>query len=249
MKSKIKNIAFTIWSLFNKNNKQNHLFLLAHPRSGSSLLMHILTTNNQIAGFGEYLTKYKTEKDLKKASFDIRRKSGTLFSKVTFVANQVNHQSVTPTIKLLQKETVKVIFLIRNPEETLSSIAVLSKNKNRNLSQKEITSIYTERLQNLIYLAKNLPKEKYCFLTYNELVNNSEKTLERLSIFLELKTPLSKKYRLKKFTQKWGDPSQNITRGTIFKTNPEKILFKKEHLDNAQKVYEEALLFFKSQKE
>ena len=59
------------------------------------------------------------------------------------------------------------------------------------------------------------------------------------------KNPLKKEYQLKKYTQKWGDPSSNITKGTIFKTNSKAITIHDDLLDNASKAYKNAYHFFK----
>jgi len=96
MKKVIKNILFFTWSLLRQKKEQQHLFLMAHPRSGSSLLMHILTTNKSIAGFGEYLTKYINNSDFLKSEFDIRRKTLHFFKNYLYIANQINHHSITP---------------------------------------------------------------------------------------------------------------------------------------------------------
>ena len=69
---------------------------MGHPRSGSSLLMHVLSDHNKIIGFGEYFIKYQNFESLIKSEFDIRRKSRQLFKKCEYIVNQVNHRSVTP---------------------------------------------------------------------------------------------------------------------------------------------------------
>ncbi len=74
MKNFIKNILISLWKPFSPNPNQDYLFIMGHPRSGSSLLMHILESNDEIIGFGEYFTKYKDSKSLLKSEFDIRRK-------------------------------------------------------------------------------------------------------------------------------------------------------------------------------
>ena len=46
MKNFIKNILISLWSPFKPNKNQFFLFIMGLPRSGSSLLMHILESNN-----------------------------------------------------------------------------------------------------------------------------------------------------------------------------------------------------------
>ena len=43
----IKHLLFKIWFLLNPIAKPNVVFILSHMRSGSSLLEHILSSNNR----------------------------------------------------------------------------------------------------------------------------------------------------------------------------------------------------------
>lgn len=241
MKELIKNILISLWNPFKPTKNQDYLFIMGLPRSGSSLLMHILASNNEIIGYGEYFTKYNNSRTILKSEFDIRRKSGQLFKNCKYIANQVNHHSVTPKLDIIITQTNKHILLIRNPEDTISSIITLSNNKGMPMSEEEITNIYIERLDYLIKLSKQLNPSNWMFLDYYDLVNNSEKILKKITEFLTLKEPLKSKYELKKFTQKWGDPSINITEGKIIKTNSNKVNINPELIEKALLKYNETI--------
>ena len=142
MKKEIKNILCFLWKLFFQNKNQKQLFLMGHPRSGSSLLMHILTSNNEIVGYGEYLIKYNDSKSFDLAEFDIRRKAGNLFGSFQYIANQINHHSITPKLELLDSKNIKLIILLRKPKETLSSNFLLAERKQKPMSQNDITDLY-----------------------------------------------------------------------------------------------------------
>ncbi|MBV1922556.1 MAG: sulfotransferase [Flavobacteriaceae bacterium] len=241
MKNLLKNLLCSVWkTLFQKKN-QKHLFLMGHPRSGSSLLMHILTSNNEIAGFGEYLIKYNDSKSFDLAEFDIKRKSKSLFKSIKWVANQVNHHSITPEIELLNSKDIKLIILLRKPEETLSSIFLLAERKQKPMSQNDITKMYVERLNYFSLLINKVDRSQWLFLTYESLLSEKEIALKKLSDFLEIKEMLSPKYQLKQYTQVWGDPSENIKKGAIFKTNSKQIPWDKKLLEEANKVYENTI--------
>ena len=48
-----------MWKPFRPDKSQRFLFIMGHPRSGSSLLMHVLSDHDKIIGFGEYFIKYQ----------------------------------------------------------------------------------------------------------------------------------------------------------------------------------------------
>jgi len=203
--------------------------------------MHILTSNKDISGFGEYLTKYEALINLQKAEFDIRRKSNALFKAQRYIANQVNHHSVTPTTKLLISSKSKIVFIFRKPSETLSSMAVLSKKKNSNLNPTEIAQFYKERLKNIREIASQIPSKQWRFTTYNELINHPKETLISFSEFLQLSNPLTHHYQIQKYTQIWGDPSENIREGKIINPKSPQIKFPKDLLKPCEEAFENTL--------
>ncbi len=241
MKKRIKNILYISWNLLRVKSKENHLFLIAHPRSGSSLLMHILTSNKEICGFGEYLSAYKNLRDLDKAAFDIRRKSNNLFKEVTYIANQIVHNKSTPSLDLLRLSNAKIIFLIRPPKKTLSSLATLAKKKNSEMTHLQLSEIYKQRLLEIQILAKAIPNTNWIDITYTDLLENPEKTLTKITCFLDLKKPLSTQYAIQKYTQVWGDPSKNIKAGKIIKTQSPQINFTDALLQSCEKIYADTL--------
>ena len=245
MKAIIKNILFLTWKLFRPKRKQDHLFLMGHPRSGSSLLMHLLSSNEELLGFGEYFIKYEDSLSLLRSEFDIRRKTNRLFRNKTYIVNQINHHSITPNQQLLIDVGVKVIFLIRSPEATLSSWKLFSEEKNKPLSFDAISEFYVERLNYLVQLASVLPQGSWCFLTYEELIETPGITLEKLTRFLSLKEPLSSSYKIQGFTQVWGDTSENITKGKIFRTDSKQLPIDSKSVEITSKAYRNTLEYFK----
>lgn len=238
MKKAVKNILCFIWKIFFQKRNQNQLFLMGHPRSGSSLLMHILTSNNEIVGYGEYLIKYTNLKSFDVAEFDIRRKAGKLFGSFQYLANQINHHSITPNLELLDLKNIKFIILLRKPKETLSSIFLLAERKQKPMSQDDITDLYLERLQFLSTFIETVEKSQWIFTSYETLINDKEKELKKLSDFLKLNKSLTPNYQLKSYTQIWGDPSENIKKGAIFNTNSTQIPWNNNLLEEAEKMYE-----------
>lgn len=248
MKNLIKYFLCGVWKLFFQKKAQKHLFLMGHPRSGSSLLMHIITSNSEIIGYGEYLTKYNSTGSFDLAEFDIRRKAGGLFKNFKFIANQINHHSITPNIDLLRSKDIKFVILIRKPATTLSSMHFLSKNAKKPMLQSQITDIYVERLQYLSMVTSYIKPSQWTYAKYEDIITNTKSTLQELSGFLNLQENLTPDYKLKKYSQVWGDPSKNIIKGTVFNTLSEQIIFDEIQLAKAEIVYQETLANLQSKK-
>ncbi len=121
-----------------------------------------------------------------------------MFKKCKFIVNQVNHHSVTPNLKVVISKTNKHLLLIRNPEDTLSSMIKLSDSVNQPMSQEAVTAIYIERLEYLKKMTNLIDPLNWVFICYDDLLNNSEENLKNLTNFLALKKPLKKEYQLKR---------------------------------------------------
>lgn len=237
MKALIKNILVFIWGILRTKKRQNYLFIMAHTRSGGSLLMHILSSNKEILGYGEFHTSYIDNFSFKRTEFDIRRKTNQLLRKYEYVANQVNHHSITPNINLFISQNIKVIILIRKPEPTLSSMIQLSNTTLYPKSEEYLVSRYNRRMEDIYVMAGKLNPKNWTFIRYEDLVDNPDETLLKLSQYLGLAEPLKKEYELKKFTQVLGDPSTNINKGKVYKTSSKQVLIDKELLSKAMKMY------------
>ena len=241
LKKSMKNSLFFVWKLFDFNQAADNLFLLGHARSGSSLLMHILTNNDEILGFGEYHTSYKTKEDLLKAAFDIRRKNNCYYTQKKYIANQINDQNRTPNLDLLIKEKIKIIILIRQPPKALSSMFLYAKKAGFPMEKEAVVRYYIHRLQYFFEIASQLPAENWTFVTYEDLLENTTATLQQLSEFLDLKNPLTQVYKKQKYTQISGDSSENILQGKIIKTTSEQVDFEDKLLDLATETYQKTL--------
>jgi len=241
----IKNIVFKVWKGLSPNPKT--IFIMAHMRSGSSLLEHILSSNPEILGAGEQSRTYFTNLDLKKGELFIKRLNNRIFKGSKYVTDQVLHNQFTPNIDLFRSNEIKAVILIRNPEETISSIENLNGpygiSENNDFCSLEY---YTQRLEYLVNLSRQIPHGNQIFITYEELVTNPENTLKKITLFLELKTVLNKEYNIKATTGKFGDTSKNIKEGTIINAKKKTI-----HIDTTTKTklndyYKKTMLFFKN---
>ncbi|WP_299120826.1 sulfotransferase [uncultured Winogradskyella sp.] len=221
---------------------------MAHVRSGSSLMTHILCTNDDILGFGEYSYEISDEDDLETFNFDVRRKSREFFSKPTYITNQINDSYCFPDKRLLKLKRLKFIFLIRQPQEAISSMYQLTKRFDQtHLTLEKLVDQYCKQVNYLLKLKDAISEDQYVFLTYESLIRNPENQLNRLSSFLKLNQPLSPEYNLQKFTHHSGDPSEHICSQKIKTTKSPQIKLDKVLLERAQTVYNKALVSFKKE--
>lgn len=194
------------------------IFLLGHMRSGSTLLMHILLSHPSITGIGESNKVYSTDDDLWSLVLSSRLEHRTLFQRTTYYADQINHNAKTPDFSIFSDYDMRYILLIREPMTSISSILRLSKKYYTNTwTLKKAEEYYIQRLEKLYEIAKN-DHYKTLIMQYETLTQQPNLSLDNLTTWLNLNTPLSPEYQQFKFTGQRGDPSSNVRIGKI-KTN------------------------------
>lgn len=194
---------------------ERHLFVLAHPRSGSTVLAHVLNDHAEVTGYGEHHVSYDSLGDLRRlearnAHFAHQPNLHTTYTMDKIVWNQ---HMIGPVVQA--SESSRFVFLIREPEATLESYGrmfhMLPTDADRFRS-------YRRRLEGLINQARSIDDPLRAFsLTYDELTHRTDDALEALSTWLELDPPLRSHYGLTPKTgiQSWGDPSDNIKAGKV----------------------------------
>jgi len=197
--------------------KKYQTFILGHMRSRSTLLAHILMDSKEIYGFGETNKVYKNKLDFIKMRVKTRIYNNANIPIKYIYLDQINHNQKTPNIALL-KAYVKPILLVRTPEESFESIRKLTRDFYTEWSHKKIENYYLKRLEFLLTLKSNTLPDQRVIINSQELITNPQKSLHKISTFLNLKTPLSSNYTTYNFTGKHGDPSSIISSGKITKT-------------------------------
>ncbi len=202
------------------------LLLLSHMRSGSSLLTHLLTTNPEVIGYGETHINYADASDfkglLKKVYWQAQdfRTLGdiqNLRMNHQYVMDKVLHNKKFLNHDFLQSEQVYAIFLLREPERSLASIADLKPHWN----QQDTIEYYTERMARLVDYARliNTP-DRMLVVTYEQLLDDTPKVLTTLQQFLQTRTPFTEEYKVLKTTgmKGVGDPKGKIKAGKIVRS-------------------------------
>ncbi|MFC4721290.1 sulfotransferase [Geojedonia litorea] len=219
---------------------------MSHMRSGSSLLEHILSTNDQILGIGEQNRIYRNKTDLELIEYRARWVLKKFLKRYKYSVDQILHSEYISDRSILKDNSIKCIFLIRKPMETISSIENLGGYPYNINNRGKFNSInyYNKRVSELIQISRLIPANSQFFLTYNELISKPDETLQSLRDFLELKTPLTKEYKLKPTTGKMGDRSENIKAGTIILTKSKTIKLGKEICSKLVANYKKAYNYF-----
>jgi len=212
-----------------QGHPQDYIFVLSHMRSYSSLLCHILGSHSEISGYSEMHSSYLELSDL----LTLKQKVAVATDNHLpnrFVLDKILNPSVNTSESILNNEHVHVIFLLRNPEDTIKSIINMGINLNVGAQMewcKDVEKVlvyYINRLKQIENYSLKMQKSAL-FIASEKILDDSEQTLKQLTGFLGLKTKLEKDYSIFKYTglRGHGDPSAVIKEG--------KMIHQKSHYD------------------
>ncbi|MFC1784119.1 hypothetical protein ACFL0J_00650 [Candidatus Neomarinimicrobiota bacterium] len=223
----------------------NYIFIISHMRSYSTLLSHVLGSNKNIDGYGELHYSYLNRFDSLKAKIQVMYAVDNSLQG-NFILDKLLHNANQIAESFLQKNTVKLIFLLRNPIDTYKSrINLLQRIKKRNIDPLQIHNYYINRLPMLVQQAKSLDTKKI-FIESEQIKTNTSATLQKLNNFLELDDKLTNNYQLFKFSGygNYGDSTDNIKIGVISKGSNQydNIVLPDEIMKIAHIVYNESKL-------
>lgn len=213
-------------------------------RSYSTLLSHVLGSNKDIDGYSELHYSYLNKLDGLKAKIQIMYTLGSGLSG-NYILDKLLHNENQISESFLQENTVKLIFLLRNPHDTYRSrINLQLRYTKQNIDPKIIHNYYVNRLKMLIQQAKSLNTNKI-FIESEQIKTNTDAMLDKLRDFLELDDVLTSNYQLFKYSGRgnYGDSSDNIKKGVISKNsnNYDKIIIPDEILKIANVAYNKAI--------
>ena len=224
---------------------EKFIFILSHMRSGSTFLTHLLASNPAISGYGETRTRYFT-----------RRHFGILTGKVLYTLRHdplsggkryvldklLHNRFVGPAgAKIFCGDDVKVVFLLREPLGTLTSLL----NRFRH-TETRAGNYYLRRLDMLQkYVDELTPRTSCLALTYDQLLYRTDGVFRLLERFLALDCSLAETYRILPTTgmTRIGDPSPKILSGKIVRDGPEadRMRISTETIETARDRYERCL--------
>lgn len=211
--------------------KKKYLFVVSHMRSRSSVLSHILGNNPEVIGYKELHQAYTGKKSLINMQIKLGKDLNPNFKNKYLLDKILNNYTISDAI--LKKVQPKMLFLLRDPEETIKSI--INMGFKTGVAQYKdpikVTEYYCNRLSNLEQLSYKAGKGNL-FIASKDLVENSEDTLNKISNWLHLESPLKTTYATFKDTGVigFGDPLENIKSGVLKATEGYSNVYIPEHL-------------------
>lgn len=203
-------------------HKYRYVFVLAHVRSGSTLLSHILASNPQFAFAGESYLTYTTPHDLQQLIVETCQRLHKIWLSAPYIVDQINHAYISHEI-LNSPLVDRCVILIRQPEATLKSAIVTPGAPGMpGMPEKEALDYYVNRLDELVEYGVLL-KDRALLIEYDDLVDRHQEILAALTDFFGTTQPFEATYRKHRLTGHIGDPSINIKAGHIIRTQPHKI--------------------------
>ncbi len=201
-------------------SRQRYLFVLAHPRSGSTLLNRVLATNPEIASYGENHKVYRRAFDLFLLLCRTAARLKNYSLSETYVMDKLVWPKYGMPSSIRHASNVKFIIITREPRATFNSMArLISDWRNEQTSH----GIYMDEMD---WLEKevgtiNDPARCLC-VRYEDLLKNSERVFQTLRTFLHVDAPFSENYDVIKTTGdlRFGDSSENIKAGKFRAPTP-----------------------------
>jgi hypothetical protein len=197
---------------------KQHIFLLSHMRSYTSLFGHIMGSNPHICGYYEMHIGYYSWKSL------IRQKLLYFEQELPkpgfrYMFDKILHDEHGMSLDILMRKNVKPIFCLRHPQDVIPSILKLYQQVDPTHafnSESCATAYYIQRLTTLEGLANALERD-FFYLDAEAIKLDSQRCLDDLSDWLTLRIKLSPQYELQKNTSKarFGDSSGNLNVGRI----------------------------------
>jgi len=200
------------------SNDSEYIFVLSHMRSYSTLLSHIVGSSPEVSGYCETHTKYRWSGDLlrlrvKAYGATPSRRPGR------YVLDKILHNNLVIWNAVLRHPSLKIIFLVRRPQETIASIM----NMGHTLvdiswyrDPESVTSYYVDRLRYLADIAER--RERPALLIRAEdILARTDEVLASITDYLDLGAGLDEEYSIFEKTGKpWhGDASASIRQGRI----------------------------------
>lgn len=187
-------------------------------RSRSSLLSHIILSNDKFVGMGESNATYTGYWRV----YYMKLKSLGFWKLIPFFrkdfVDQINHNIKTPNQELLLNPDIKLIILIRNPIDSIKSIMRLTNEYFEPWSYERARDYYCERLEYLEQICIKKDKADILIVNSDSLILDTDNTLIKLSRFLGLSSNLNSNYSKFNFTGIKGDPSNKIQTGEVLKS-------------------------------
>jgi hypothetical protein len=198
--------------------QHHYLLLLSHMRSYSSLLAHLLGSSPEIEGYGEAHVRYRHPWDLWRLRRSIQRSTGREL-RGRWMLDKILHNHIRPPDRLVDREFVRAVIFIREPEPSLQSMLALARvtpDGGPMRDPQRCCDYYVSRLHRLREDGERLGSAAIYF-DAEALVERPHALLSGLGDWLGLRQPLRTGYAVGVRSGEcgFGDPSDNIRAGRI----------------------------------
>jgi hypothetical protein len=214
-----------------RRREYRYVFVLAHGRSGSTLLSHVLASHPNFTGAGELFLTYTTPSDLPNLILTTCEYLHKWRVCTPFIVDQINQDQFLTDETLKSSLVHKCVILIRSPEATLKSMM-----KVFGRQETAACRYYVERLATLAHYGSIL-RERAILVEYDDLIEHTEETLAGLTRLFAVDPPFSPEYVVHRATGKTGDPSANLLTGRIFRTPEHAIAISPEVMAEATPAF------------
>lgn len=242
-----------------------YLFVLAHARSYTTMLCHILGSHPQICGYSEALIPYETAVDLIRLNCEVFR-AGNYRGDAEYVLDKVLYDNFPVSDVVLRNPRVTPVFLVREPGPAIAShVRMRIHEQEQGMSDwgpqgsdpgwnaAVVAEYYIARLDSLRAQCGRLGAmgKRGVFLTAEELMDNTAAAFRLIERELALREPLREEYRLFPNTGKpgSGDTTPAIRAGRIVRDRDGQdvmILMQEELFERARRAHAECLAAFRS---
>jgi hypothetical protein len=197
--------------------RPGYIFILSHMRSYSTLLAHLLGSHPEISGYAERSISYRSP--LRLYGLRLRLALSRKLEGARYVLDKILHDGYAISRSVLRQGNVVPIILVRRPEPTLASIFGLGALAGAHpwyTDPEAVTRYYARRLARLAEYGSWAP-DRAILVRSEDMLQETQLVLTRLTQELDLDAPLSTTYRLFEHTGKpgYGDPSQRILAGQV----------------------------------
>lgn len=199
---------------------RGYILLISHMRSHSSLLAHILGSHPEIDGYSELHRRYDSRMDLREMTRRIEEATGRR-RRGRYALDKLLHNAGHIDAAILRRDDVEVVFLIRNPVDTIPSIVRTSRAVDPSLpvaAPEAAIDYYVARLERIGRYSEFMG-ERAAFVESERLIDDTDAVLARLTRYLGLATPLEPTYERFPLSGRpgHGDPSTNILAGRVLR--------------------------------
>ena len=227
-----------LWGATGYLRPAGYIFVIGHMRSYSSLLTHILGSHPKVSGYAEMHQKYRNWLDLLELNSKVERTTDKL-SAHRYVLDKILHpQALSP--RVMARKDLRAIAIAREPRSTIASILQLRAGGID--STETAVRYYVERMQTLLRVAE-MRRGDLVYLDGESLVEGTDRTLARLTDYLQLTPQLRSEYSIFRFTgvPKYGDPSDWIKSGRVIASRGPRatVELDRSQLERVSRAYEQ----------